>query len=295
MSDDLSNKCIISAALCGAVTTKEQNPAIPILPEEYAAECKKCYEAGAAIVHLHMRDPETQMATPNLEHYRSTLKAIKEECPEILINLSSAISINATDKERIAPIKEFGPELASLNSASMNFGVGNWKTGDVVVETIFSNTFRLIGRLAKAMKKAGTKPEIEIYDAGGLQNIAFLQKKNILNEPLHFQFVFGVLGGIPFTVQNLNYYLTHKPPDATWSVCGVAHQQFEAGLCAAGLGGHIRVGLEDNIRNIKGELAKGSWEQVEWAVKVAELAGREPATPDETRKLLSLKEGTITL
>jgi 3-keto-5-aminohexanoate cleavage enzyme len=175
----------------------------------------------------------------------------------------------------------------------MNFAVGNWKTGDVVVETIFSNTFRLIGRLAKAMKKAGTKPEIEIYDAGGMSNIEFIQMKKALVEPLHFQFVFGVLGGLAFNIQNLNYLLTRKPPDATWSVCGVAHQQFEAGMCAAGLGGHIRVGLEDNIRNIKGELAKGSWEQVEWAVKVAELAGREPATPDETRKILKLKEGTI--
>ena len=255
MSEDLSNKCIISAALCGAVTRKEQNPAIPITPEEYAEECKKCYEAGAAIVHLHMRDPETQVATPELKFYKSILTAIKEKCPEILINLSSAISINATDKQRIAPIKEFGPELASLNSASMNFGVANWKTGDVVVETIFSNTFRLIGRLASAMRKAGTKPEIEIYDAGGLYNINFLQMKKIMDEPLHFQFVFGVLGGLPFTIENLNYFLSHKPPNATWSVCGVAHQQFEAGLCAAGLGGHIRVGLEDNIRNIKGELA----------------------------------------
>ncbi len=295
MSEDLSNKCVISAALCGAVTRKEQNPAIPILPEEYAAECKKCYEAGAAIVHLHMRDPETQVATPNLEHYKSTLKAIKEECPEILINLSSAISINATDKQRLAPIREFEPELASLNSASMNFAVGNWKTGDVVVETIFSNTFRLIGRLAKTMRKAGTKPEIEVYDAGGMYNIDFLQRKKALDEPLHFQFVFGVLGGIPFSIQNLNYLLARKPPDATWSVCGVSIQQFHAGMCAAALGGHIRVGLEDNIRNIKGELAKGSWEQVEWAVKVLKLAGREPATPDETRKILSLKEGTIKL
>jgi 3-keto-5-aminohexanoate cleavage enzyme len=177
----------------------------------------------------------------------------------------------------------------------MNFGVANWKTGDVIVETIFSNSFRLIDRLANAMRKAGTKPEIEIYDAGGLYNIEFMQVKKIIDEPLHFQFVFGVLGGLPFSIENLNYFLSRKPPSATWSVCGVAHQQFEAGLCAAALGGHIRVGLEDNIRNIKGELAKGSWEQVEWAVKVAELAGREPATPDETRKMLKLKEGTIKL
>ncbi|MFX0072967.1 MAG: 3-keto-5-aminohexanoate cleavage protein [Candidatus Hermodarchaeota archaeon] len=288
MSDDLSKKCVISAALCGAITTKEQNENIPILPEEYAAECKKCYEAGAAIVHLHMRDPETQRATPDLKHYEATLKAIKDECPEILINLSSAISINATDKQRITPIREYQPNLASLNSASMNFAVGDWKTGQVQVEIVFKNDFKLITRLAKAMRKAQTKPEIEIYDAGGMYNINFLQRSQLFEEPLHFQFVFGVLGGIPFSVRNLNYLLELKPPTATWSVCGVAHYQFEAGLCAAALGGHIRVGLEDNIRNIDGDLAKGSWEQVEWAVKVAKLAGREAATPDETRKILSL-------
>jgi len=288
MSDDLSNKCVITAALCGAVTRKEQTPYIPITPEEYAEEVKKCYDAGAAIVHLHMRDPETQLATPDLKHYESTLKAIKEKCPEMLINLSSAISIAATDKQRLAPIREYKPELASLNSASMNFAVGNWKTGEVVMEIVFKNDFKLISRLGKTMKKAGTKPEIEIYDAGGMSNISFLQRQQLLDEPLHYQFVFGVLGGLPFSVQNLNYFLSMKPPNATWSVCGVAAYQFQAGMCAAALGGHIRVGLEDNIRNINGELAKGSYEQVEWAVNVAKLAGREPATPDETRKILNL-------
>jgi len=290
MSEDLSNKCVISAALCGAITRKEQNPNIPILPEEYANEVKRCYEVGAAIVHLHMRDPQTQQATPNLKHYESILTAIKKKCPEVLINLSSAISITATDDERVAPIQKYKPELASLNSASMNFGVGNWKTGEVMIEIVFKNDFKLISRLATAMKEARTKPEIEIYDAGGMFNITFLQRKKSIEEPLHYQFVFGVLGGIPFSAQNLSYLLSLKPPSATWSVCGVANQQFQAGLCAAALGGHIRVGLEDNIRNINGELAKGSWEQVEWAVKVAKLAGREPATPAETRKILNLPQ-----
>lgn len=288
MSDELSKKCIITAALTGAVTRKENTPYIPITPEEYAEEVKRCYDAGASIVHLHMRDPENQLPTADLKHYELTLKAIKEKCPEILINLSSAISVTATDKQRIAPIKAYQPDLASLNSASMNFAVGNWKTGDVVLEIVFKNDFKLITRLAKAMNRANTKPEIEIYDAGGLYNIKFLQRKKLLPEPLHYQFVFGVLGGLPFTLQNLNYFLSLKPPSATWSVCGVANFQFEAGMCAAALGGHIRVGLEDNIRNIKGELAKGSYEQVEWAAKVVKLAGREPATPDETRKILHL-------
>jgi len=287
MPEDLSKKLVITAALCGAITTKEQNPAIPILPNEYADEVKKCYDAGASIVHLHMRDPKTGQATPDLKVYKDILKAIKDKCPKILINLSSAISIAATDDQRVAPIKEFKPEFASLNSASMNFGVGNWKTGDVLIEIVFKNDFKLISRLGTTMKESKTKPEIEIYDAGGMQNINFVQKKKILDEPLHYQFVFGVLGGLPFSITNLNYFLSMKPPNATWSVCGVANQQFEAGLCAAALGGHIRVGLEDNIRNIKGELAKGSWEQVQWAAKVTELAGREVATPDETRKILN--------
>jgi 3-keto-5-aminohexanoate cleavage enzyme len=290
MPEELSNKCVITAALNGALTRKEQNPNIPISPDEYAEEVKKCYDSGAAIVHLHMRDPATQLATPDLIHYDAILSAIKSKCPEILINLSSAISINATAKQRVAPIKKYGPELASLNSASMNFGVGNWKTGEVLLETVFRNEFKLISRLAKAMSKAQTKPEIEIYDAGGMYNILFLQRSKFIEEPLHFQFVFGVLGGIPFSVQNLSYFLTLKPPNATWSVCGVAAFQFQAGLCAAALGGHIRVGLEDNIRNIEGELAKGSWEQVEWAVRVAKSAGREPATPEETRKILNLPQ-----
>ena len=288
MSDELSNKVVISAALTGAATRKEQNPAVPYEPEEYAEEVKKCYDAGAAIVHLHIRDPATGLPTANLDKYEAVLSAVKVKCPEILINLSSAIGPIATNKERIAPIKKYEPDLASLNSNSMNFAVGNWRTGEVQIEIIFKNEFKLIKRLATTMKRVKTKPEIEIYDYGGMYNILFLQRSKILEEPLHFQYVFGVLGGVPFSYANLAGFLALKPPDATWSVCGVARQQFQAGMCAAAMGGHIRVGLEDNIRTITGELAKGSWEQVEWAVKVAKMAGREVATPEETRKILHL-------
>jgi 3-keto-5-aminohexanoate cleavage enzyme len=140
------------------------------------------------------------------------------------------------------------------------------------------------------MKKNQVKPEIEVYDFGGMYNILHLRKqaKVILDPPLHFQFVFGVLGGVPFTFENLAHFLNLKPPDATWSVCGVSRNQFQAGMCAAAMGGHIRVGLEDNIRTVDGALAKGSWEQVEWAAKVAKIAGREIATPDEARKIFHL-------
>jgi 3-keto-5-aminohexanoate cleavage enzyme len=139
------------------------------------------------------------------------------------------------------------------------------------------------------MKEAKTKPELEVYDFGGLYNILFLNKQeDLFEKPLHFQFVFGTLGGVPFSYQSLAGFLNLMPSGSSWSVCGVAKDQFRAGLCAAAMGGHIRVGLEDNIRVPSGRLAKGSWEQVEWAAQVAKLAGREVATPDETRKIFNL-------
>ena len=138
------NKVVISAALVGAFTKKEQNPNIPYSPEEYAEEVKKCYDAGAAIVHLHMRDPNTGDTTPDLGTYEVVLGAIRDKCPEILINLSTAIGIGSTEDERAAPIEKFKPDLASLNSASMNFAVGDWKSGNVVIEIISPIRFKYL-------------------------------------------------------------------------------------------------------------------------------------------------------
>ena len=292
MSEDLSKKLVITAALTGAATIKSQNPAVPYTPEEFGDEAKKCFDAGAAIVHIHARDAEKGNPTHELEKIKAVLDNIKEKAPDILINLSSAISLIVTDKQRIAPVITFKPPIASLNSNSMNFAVGDHKTGAVGLgaKAIFANTFDTIQKFAKTMKKNQVKPEIEVYDFGGMYNILHLRKqaKVILDQPLHFQFVFGVLGGVPFSFENLAHLLNLKPPDATWSVCGVAKNQFQAGMCAAAMGGHIRVGLEDNIRTVDGTLAKGSWEQVEWAAKVTKIAGREIATPEEARKILHL-------
>ncbi len=289
MVEDLSNKLVISAALAGSMTMKGQNPAVPYTPEEFGEEAKKCYDAGARTVHIHARDPNTGFPTPDLERIRAVIDAIHEKAPEIIINITSSVGL--TLEQRIAPTQTFKPLLASLNTNSMNFGIGNFKTGEVMANAdgVFRNTFHIIQNLAKAMKEAKTKPELEVYDFGGLYNILFLDKQEGLFEhPLHFQFVFGTLGGVPFSYQNLAGFLNLMPPGCSWSVCGVAKDQFRAGLCAAAMGGHIRVGLEDNIRVPDGQLAKGSWEQVEWAAKVAKLAGREVATPDETRKIFNL-------
>lgn len=290
-SNNPENKLVISAALAGAATRKEQNPAVPYSPEEFGDEAKKCYEAGAAIVHIHCRDVEKGgIPTPDLEIIKETVENVKEKAPDIIINLSSAISAVATERERIMPVRKYKPVIASLNTNSMNFSIGDFKTGKVIMAAgnIFANTFTTIQNFAKHMKKAGTKPEMEIYDLGGMHNMLFLNRQEgLFEQPLHFQFVFGVLGGAPFSPGYLQTLLNLKPPGATWSVCGVAKQQFQAGMCAAAWGGHIRVGLEDNIRMPNGELAKGSWQQVAWAKKVAEVAGREIAQGAEARKIFN--------
>ena len=216
----------------------------------------------------------------------------------MIINLSTAISTVATLKQRFTPVATFKPPLASLNSNSMNFSIGDHRTGTVTMAAtnIFANDFNTIQRIAKVMKKAKTKPEIEVYDLGGMYNMLFLNKQSgFLEQPLHFQFVFGVLGGVPFSPMNLANFLALKPEGATWSVCGVAKQQFQAALCSAAWGGHIREGLEDNIKTIDGELAKGSWEQVAWAKKVAEISGREIVQGAEARKIFNLLRDDIDL
>jgi len=292
------NKLVISAALAGAVTTKTNNPNVPYTAEEFGDEAKKCYDAGAAIVHIHARNPEKGNPTHDLDLIKAVLDNIKSKAPDLIINLSSAISTVATDKQRIAPVQTYKPPIASLNTASMNFAVGDYRTGKVGMGAgnIFANTFKTISKFAKEMKKAGTKPEMEIYDLGGMYNMLFLNRQEgAFTQPLHFQFVWGVLGGIPFTPRNLALVLDLKPLDATWSVCGVSKQQFQAGLCAAAWGGHIRVGLEDNTRVISGELAKGSYEQVAWAKRVTEAAGREIAQGEEARKIFHLKQEHVIL
>ena len=296
--DNPENKLVISAALAGAVTTKANNPNVPYTAEEFGDEAKKCYDAGAAVVHIHARDPIKGNPTHDLDLIKAVLENIKSKAPDIIINLSTAISTVATDKQRIAPVQTYKPPLASLNTASMNFAVGDYRTGKVGMgaDNIFANTFKTISKFAKEMKKVETKPEMEIYDLGGLYNMLFLNRQeDTFTQPLHFQFVWGVLGGIPFNPKNLSLLLDLIPPNATWSVCGVSKQQFQAALCAAGLGGHIRVGLEDNTRVVTGELAKGSYEQVAWAKRVAEDAGREIAQGEEARKIFHMKQGHVEL
>ena len=284
----MGKKVVISAALSGAATMKEQNPAVPYTPEEFAEESYRCMNEGAAVVHVHARDPESGVPTTDIHKIRTTIGAIRNRCPGLIVNMSSAIGAGATKEERIAPIADLEPEIASLNTATMNFGRANWKTGEVPFENVFENTFGMLVQYAKVMREHLVKPECEVYDFGGLYNVLLVRKQGIFDEPMHFQMVFGVAGGVPYDPFNLARMKDVLTEGASWSVCGVGPNQFAAGMTAAVTGGHIRVGVEDNVRMPNGELAKGSFQEVQWAVQVAQLAGREVASPDEARQIFNI-------
>jgi 3-keto-5-aminohexanoate cleavage enzyme len=274
--------------LAGAATMKEQNPAVPYTPEEFAEESYKCMNEGAAVVHIHVRDPRTGRPTTEIDKIRTTIQAVRDKCPGLIINMTTAIGPKATPEERIAPIAAIGPDMASLNTNSMNAALANWKTGEIITEFVFTNTFAQMKQYSTIMRNHFVKPELEVYDFGGIYNVLMFRKQGIIPEPLHFQMVFGLLGGVPYDPFNFARMKDLMPPDASWSVCGVGPQQFAAGMTAAVNGGNIRVGLEDNIKLPNGDMAKGSYEQVKWAVEVARLAGREVAAPDEARKIFNL-------
>ena len=285
----MGEKVVISAALSGAATMKEQNPAVPYTPEEFAEESYRCMDEGAAVVHVHARDPEKGGPTPDIDKIRATIEAIRDRCPGLIINMSTAIGPGVSREERIAPISAMKPEMASLNTNSMNAALANWKTGEILAEFVFENTFAMLEQYAKVMREHLVKPECELYDFGGIYNILLVQKQGLFEEPMHFQMVFGLAGGVPYDPFNLARMKGLLPQNASWSVCGVGPYQFSAGMTAAVNGGHIRVGLEDNTRMPKGSLAKGSFEQVRWAVEVARLAGRKVASPDEARQIFHIQ------
>jgi 3-keto-5-aminohexanoate cleavage enzyme len=283
----MSDKLVITAALAGAATQKSQNPAVPYTPEEFAEEARKCMDEGAAVVHVHARDPHTGMQTPDPDKIRATYDAIRDRCPGVLINMSTGAPPNFTRDQRAVPIP-LKPELASLNTSTMNFALADWRNGQIMFEFVYVNTFADMVWFAKLMRDNGVKPECEIFDFGGFNSILLLRKQGIFEEPLHFQFVFGVAGGMPYDPYVLLRMRDTLPSEATWSVCGVGPAQFRSNILAAISGGHMRVGLEDNTRMPDGQLAKGSYEQVQWAAQVARLAGREIAAPDDARKIWNL-------
>jgi len=293
METKIEKKVIITAALSGGGTFKNNNPAVPYTPAEFADEAAKAYQAGAAMVHVHARRQEDGWPTHEVQLIRDVHDAIKEKTPELIINLSSAVGPDKTQEERITQIVEIKPEMASLNTNTMNFGALNHKSGTIMWEFIFENTFAMFQDFGKAMEENKVKPEVEVYDIGGLDNFLQLSKQGFFSDPVNFNFVCGVGGGQRFRPETFAAMVHALPQGSNFTTCGIAREEFPCIMQSCLMGGHMRVGLEDNVKMPNGDLAKGNYELVEVAVKAAQIMGREPATPDEAREIMGLYKNNI--
>jgi 3-keto-5-aminohexanoate cleavage enzyme len=287
------DKLIITVAVTGSLTTREQNPNIPYTPEEIANSTIESWKAGASIVHLHVRDPLTGRPVQDIDLFKKTIRLIRQAC-DIIINASTGGGPGMTFKERIAIIpalcaeKAMKPEMASLNAGSTNFGILSRRQRSFVLDAVQHNPWSELLNFADIMRDHGVKPEIEIYEAGMINNARVLNEIDALKAPLHFQFVLGVLGGMQATVDNLVFLKNSVPLGSTWSLCTVGLDVFSLAAVAIVAGGHIRVGLEDCVYISTGLLAESNAQMVSKIVRMSKEMGREVATPEEARQILNL-------
>ncbi|MEI2384842.1 3-keto-5-aminohexanoate cleavage protein [Breoghania sp. JC706] len=275
----VENKVIISAALTGAVTPKDINENIPLTPEEIARDVYACWKAGAAVVHLHMRD-DNGIGTMDPAKFKETIRLIRahEDC-DVIINCTTSGDNRATDAQRM----EHVATLDGIEMASYDAGSFNWMPGGV-----FTNSPKFLGELGQVLMNRGIKPEIEIFDSGMLGVAGYFMKEGKLSIPGHYQFCLGVLGGMPATVENLLYLKSKLPAGSTWSAFGIGKDHLPIMYAALALGGNIRVGLEDNVYFSKGVKAT-NLQLVERAADAIRLFGKEPASPAQAREILGIK------
>lgn len=269
---------IITAALTGAVTPKDINEHIPLTPEEIAADAYRCWQQGAAIVHLHMRD-EKGLGTMNSALFAKTIQLVREyrDC-DVIINCTTSGDSRATDEQRMSHVAT----LNGIEMASWDAGSFNWMPGGV-----FINSPQFLGKLSEILTARGIRPEIEIFDSGMLGVAAYFAEKGTLQTPLHYQFCLGIPGGMPASVENLLYLSSHIPVGSTWSAFGIGKHHLPMMYATLALGGHIRVGLEDNVYFSKGEKATNP-QLVSRAAQAVKLFGKRVATPDIARKILGI-------
>lgn len=275
---DLRKKRVITAALCGSWPTRDMNPAVPYTPEEIAEEAYRCWKAGAAIVHIHVREPD---GTPSIRYelYEETIQRIRahKDC-DVCLNITSSGTVDGVDEDRIDPIRRLLPELASYDAGTLN-----WQN-----RTIFENHPRFLEKLGHALQEVNVKPEIEVFDAGMIYNTIYYMKTGVLKAPCHYQFVLGCAGGMTSTVENLVHLKSILPEGSTWAACGISSGHLPIMMATIAMGGHLRVGLEDNLYLDRGVLAKSNVDLVERAVKLLKLNNLKPATPDEAREIYGL-------
>lgn len=265
---------IITVAPVGAEATRQDNPNLPLTPREIANEAIQCAEKGASIIHLHVRD-EDGKATQAKDIFQETIALIKKNS-DVIIQTSTGGASWMTADERLQPI-QLKPEMATLTTGTVNFG-----------EEIFSNPMPMVEFFAKAMVDQGVKPEIEVFEVGMIYNALRLVQKKILQLPLHFDFVMGVPGGIPGEARHLLHLIESIPAGSTWTVAGIGRSELSLGMMAIVLGGHVRVGFEDNVYYTKGVLSDGNFQLVERIARIAKEIGRPVATPEQARRILGL-------
>jgi 3-keto-5-aminohexanoate cleavage enzyme len=268
------DKLIITAALTGAEVTREQQAALPITPEEIGRAAEECCLAGASIVHVHARNADGS-PTQDKEVYRQIMTAVRARC-DVIVQVSTGGAVGMAPQERLAPVT-LAPEMATLSMGSVNFG------GDV-----FMNHPADMVVFLQAMQEHGVKPELEIFDSGMLTTAHRWLKKGLLTSPLHFDFVLGIPGGMAATPEALMYLKAQLPEGASWTVAGIGAAQLPLGTLAIVLGGHVRVGFEDNVYYRKGELASSNAQLVARIARISRELDRPVATPDEARALLRI-------
>ena len=296
------NKVIITAAITGAVHIPSMSKYLPITPDQIINEAVAASEAGAAIVHLHGRNPETGEPTGDPEVMKQIVDGIRHKS-DVIVGITTGGAIGMTSEERLAAVPICKAELGSCNAGSVNFCFSpiadkikepkfDWEIPFVknTYKVPFANTFQDIEDYIYIMNKNGTKPEFEVYEVGMLSNIAYFLRKKLLNGPVYIQFVLGVMGGMPATVENLLFlYNSAKNilgDNFIWSCAAAGRDQFDIITSAMILGGNIRVGLEDNLYISKGALAKSNVEPVVKIKEIATLLDRKIATPNEAREIL---------
>lgn len=281
-----SKKIIITAALTGVLANRSQCPYIPYTPEEIAEEGLRAVEAGASVLHIHARQDSGKPAY-DVETYRRIDEAVKRHCPEVIINYSTgAIGIGL--EERIHHVDALKPDMAALNMGSMNYAIYSSQAKEFYHDHVFQNPFRDIQFFLERMRAAGTRPEMEVFDAGHIHNAMPFIDMGLLPKPFTFSFVMGVLGGIQATTENLLHQAHAVPAGSHWQVITVGRKQWAMAAVASTLGGHIRVGLEDNFYLPEGEMAKSNGDLVAAAARLVRMLGREPATIAEAREIMQL-------
>ena len=278
--------CIITCAMSGVAANREQCPAIPYTPEDYAKEARRARDAGASVVHIHARYAD---GTPSyrVEEYKAITEAILAEAPDLIINYSTG-AVGIPIQERVHQITALKPELGALNMGSMNYAKYSSKRKALIFDFVFANPFEDITYLLEQMRSVGVKPECECFDTGHIGNVMPLIDMGLIELPIQFSLILGVLGGAPADARTLAHMASLLPHPSTWEVIAISRKQWTLVAAAASLGGNVRVGLEDNFYLPSGEMASSNGDLVEAAAQLVQLSGRTVADPAEARSLLSL-------